>query len=196
MRSRSRRCCTRLAAARCSRMCWRRRTRPAPTIGRRGRPGPRTRWQQKRAHLRRRRRFSSRRERRGTAHAVLSARKAIARGADDILVMFADTPLVRAETLAKLRSALAEGAAVAVLGFQARRSARLRPAGDARRRTRRHPRRARCDAGRAQDRLLQWRPDGACRQARARHPRAASAMPMPKANTISPMRLPSPAIWG
>ena len=35
------------------------------------------------------------RERRGTAHAVLAAREAIARGADDILVMFADTPLVR-----------------------------------------------------------------------------------------------------
>src|SRR5262249_4599667 len=36
-------------------------------------------------------------ERRGTAHAVLSARKAIAEGADDILVVFADTPLVRCE---------------------------------------------------------------------------------------------------
>ena len=58
------------------------------------------------------------RERRGTAHAVLSARKAIARGADDILVMFSDTPLVRAETLSKLRAPLAKGAAVAVLGFK------------------------------------------------------------------------------
>jgi bifunctional UDP-N-acetylglucosamine pyrophosphorylase/glucosamine-1-phosphate N-acetyltransferase len=58
------------------------------------------------------------RERSGTAHAVLSARKAITRGADDILVMFADTPLVRTETLSKLRGALAEGAAVAVLGFK------------------------------------------------------------------------------
>jgi bifunctional UDP-N-acetylglucosamine pyrophosphorylase/glucosamine-1-phosphate N-acetyltransferase len=56
-------------------------------------------------------------ERLGTAHAVLSARKAIARKPDDILVMFADTPLVRAETLAKLRGAIADGAAVAVLGF-------------------------------------------------------------------------------
>jgi bifunctional UDP-N-acetylglucosamine pyrophosphorylase/glucosamine-1-phosphate N-acetyltransferase len=59
------------------------------------------------------------RERRGTAHAVLSARKAIMRGVDDILVIFADTPLVRAETLLKLRAALSEGAAVAVLGFNA-----------------------------------------------------------------------------
>ncbi len=57
------------------------------------------------------------RERLGTAHAVLAARKAIEAGADDILVMFADTPLVRPETLAKLRAALADGAAVAVLGF-------------------------------------------------------------------------------
>jgi len=57
-------------------------------------------------------------ERKGTAHAVLSARKAIAKGADDILVIFADTPLVRAETLVKLRRAIADGAAVAVLGFK------------------------------------------------------------------------------
>jgi len=57
-------------------------------------------------------------QRRGTAHAVLAARKAIARGADDILVMFADTPLVRPETLTGLRSALRRGAAVAVLGFR------------------------------------------------------------------------------
>jgi bifunctional UDP-N-acetylglucosamine pyrophosphorylase/glucosamine-1-phosphate N-acetyltransferase len=58
-------------------------------------------------------------ERRGTAHAVLAARKALARGADDILVVFADTPLLRTETLQTLRAALAEGAAVAVLGFRA-----------------------------------------------------------------------------
>src|SRR5690242_4719043 len=58
------------------------------------------------------------RERRGTAHAVLSARKALAGNADDVLVMFADTPLVRSETLSKLRWALADGAAVAVLAFK------------------------------------------------------------------------------
>ena len=58
------------------------------------------------------------RERRGTAHAVLSARKAIEQGADDILIIFADTPLVRAETLSKLRKTIGEGAAVAVLGFK------------------------------------------------------------------------------
>jgi bifunctional UDP-N-acetylglucosamine pyrophosphorylase / glucosamine-1-phosphate N-acetyltransferase len=56
-------------------------------------------------------------ERRGTAHAVLAAKPAIARKPDDILVIFADTPLLRPQTLAKLRAALA-GAAVAVLGFR------------------------------------------------------------------------------
>ncbi len=58
------------------------------------------------------------RERLGTAHAVLAARDAIAKGADDILVMFADTPLVRAETLTRLRAAIAAGAAVTALGFR------------------------------------------------------------------------------
>jgi bifunctional UDP-N-acetylglucosamine pyrophosphorylase/glucosamine-1-phosphate N-acetyltransferase len=57
-------------------------------------------------------------ERRGTAHAVLAARPAIERAAADILIAFGDTPLVRATTLEKLRVALADGAAVAVLGFR------------------------------------------------------------------------------
>ena len=57
------------------------------------------------------------RDRLGTAHAVLAARAAIEQGADDILVMFADTPLVRPQTLRLLRNALAKGAGVAVLGF-------------------------------------------------------------------------------
>jgi bifunctional UDP-N-acetylglucosamine pyrophosphorylase/glucosamine-1-phosphate N-acetyltransferase len=56
-------------------------------------------------------------QRLGTAHAVLAARAALERGFDDILVVFADTPLVRPETLRQLRAALAEGAAVAVAGF-------------------------------------------------------------------------------
>jgi len=56
-------------------------------------------------------------ERLGTAHAVLAARSALERGFDDILVVFADTPLVRAQTLQRLRAAIAEGAAVAVAGF-------------------------------------------------------------------------------
>jgi bifunctional UDP-N-acetylglucosamine pyrophosphorylase/glucosamine-1-phosphate N-acetyltransferase len=57
-------------------------------------------------------------ERRGTAHAVLMAKAAIARGADDVVVIFGDTPLLSAQTLQRLRMALAEGPSVAVLGFR------------------------------------------------------------------------------
>lgn len=56
-------------------------------------------------------------QRLGTAHAVLAARAALERGFDDILVVFADTPLIRPETLRKLRAAIANGAAIAVAGF-------------------------------------------------------------------------------
>jgi bifunctional UDP-N-acetylglucosamine pyrophosphorylase/glucosamine-1-phosphate N-acetyltransferase len=59
------------------------------------------------------------RERLGTAHAVLAARDAIARGADDLLVVFGDTPLISAATFARLRASLKKGAAIAVLGFRA-----------------------------------------------------------------------------
>jgi bifunctional UDP-N-acetylglucosamine pyrophosphorylase/glucosamine-1-phosphate N-acetyltransferase len=59
------------------------------------------------------------RERLGTAHAVLAARDAIARGADDLLVVFGDTPLISAETFARMRAPLKNGAALAVLGFRA-----------------------------------------------------------------------------
>ncbi|GJD49986.1 Bifunctional protein GlmU [Methylobacterium crusticola] len=58
-------------------------------------------------------------ERLGTAHAVLAARPALEAGADDVVVAFGDTPLVTAATLARLRAPLAEGAAVAVLAFEA-----------------------------------------------------------------------------
>jgi bifunctional UDP-N-acetylglucosamine pyrophosphorylase/glucosamine-1-phosphate N-acetyltransferase len=57
-------------------------------------------------------------ERRGTAHAVLAAKAAIARQFDDILIVYADTPLMRPQTLRLLRAPLGEGAAVAVLGFR------------------------------------------------------------------------------
>jgi len=59
------------------------------------------------------------RERLGTAHAVLAAREAIAAGADDILVAFGDTPLIDAHTFERMRVALKDGAALAVLGFRA-----------------------------------------------------------------------------
>ena len=59
------------------------------------------------------------RERLGTAHAVLAAREAIAHGADDLLVAFGDTPLISAETFARMRAPLAKGADLSVLGFRA-----------------------------------------------------------------------------
>jgi bifunctional UDP-N-acetylglucosamine pyrophosphorylase/glucosamine-1-phosphate N-acetyltransferase len=58
------------------------------------------------------------RERLGTAHAVLAARAALQKGADDVLIVFGDTPLIKPQTLATLRQALADGADVAVLGFR------------------------------------------------------------------------------
>ena len=58
-------------------------------------------------------------ERKGTAHATLAARAAIARGFDDILVTYADIPLISAQTLAALRDGLAGGARLVVLGFEA-----------------------------------------------------------------------------
>jgi bifunctional UDP-N-acetylglucosamine pyrophosphorylase/glucosamine-1-phosphate N-acetyltransferase len=60
------------------------------------------------------------RERLGTGHAVLSAREALAEKPDDVIVAYADTPLVTRETFAKLRAPLAEGAAVVVMAFEAK----------------------------------------------------------------------------
>ncbi len=63
--------------------------------------------------------FYVQQERRGgTAHAVLAAKAALARGAQDVVVAFADTPLITPQTIARLRGALAAGADVAVLGFR------------------------------------------------------------------------------
>jgi bifunctional UDP-N-acetylglucosamine pyrophosphorylase/glucosamine-1-phosphate N-acetyltransferase len=59
------------------------------------------------------------RERQGTAHAVLAARDMIARGADDLLIAFGDTPLISSTTFERLRAPLEKGAALAVLGFRA-----------------------------------------------------------------------------
>jgi bifunctional UDP-N-acetylglucosamine pyrophosphorylase / glucosamine-1-phosphate N-acetyltransferase len=57
-------------------------------------------------------------QRLGTAHAVLAARAAIARGYDDVLVMFGDTPLIDADALSKARARLAAGADIVVMGFR------------------------------------------------------------------------------
>jgi len=55
----------------------------------------------------------------GTADAVLAAREAIQSHDGDVLVLYADTPLLTAATLRALRGVLDEGAAVGVLGFTA-----------------------------------------------------------------------------
>ncbi|MEO1113102.1 MAG: bifunctional UDP-N-acetylglucosamine diphosphorylase/glucosamine-1-phosphate N-acetyltransferase GlmU [Pseudomonadota bacterium] len=57
-------------------------------------------------------------ERLGTAHAALAAREALRQPADDVLVLFGDTPLVTAETVLKVRRALSEGSDLVVLGFE------------------------------------------------------------------------------
>lgn len=58
-------------------------------------------------------------ERRGTAHAALAAREVLAAGFDDVIVAFADTPLIRPDTFGALRGELARGASVVALGFEA-----------------------------------------------------------------------------
>ena len=62
--------------------------------------------------------FYVQQERRGTAQAVLAAKAALVRGAQDVVVAFGDTPLITPQTIARLRGALAAGADVAVLGFR------------------------------------------------------------------------------
>ncbi len=56
---------------------------------------------------------------RGTADAVLAAREALAGHSGDVLVLYADTPLLPAEALKALLARLDTGAAIAVLGFDA-----------------------------------------------------------------------------
>jgi bifunctional UDP-N-acetylglucosamine pyrophosphorylase/glucosamine-1-phosphate N-acetyltransferase len=55
----------------------------------------------------------------GTAHAVLAARAVVERTPQDVIVLFGDTPLLRPETLEGVRAALAGGADIVVLGFEA-----------------------------------------------------------------------------
>lgn len=58
------------------------------------------------------------RARLGTAHAVLAAKAALAEGADDVVVLYGDAPMVNAVTLKKAREAIAGGLDVAVVGFR------------------------------------------------------------------------------
>ncbi|MDY8110031.1 bifunctional UDP-N-acetylglucosamine diphosphorylase/glucosamine-1-phosphate N-acetyltransferase GlmU [Fulvimarina sp. 2208YS6-2-32] len=57
-------------------------------------------------------------ERRGTGHAVLAARDALAEGFDDVVVLFGDTPLLSPDTIARARARLETGIAVCVIGFR------------------------------------------------------------------------------
>lgn len=54
----------------------------------------------------------------GTAHAALQAKEALAGFSGNILVCFGDCPMVKADTVRRLTSALEGGAKVAVLGFR------------------------------------------------------------------------------
>jgi len=56
----------------------------------------------------------------GTAHAALSARAALTKAqGGDVLIVFADTPLLEAQSLTRMRTALAQGADLVVGGFHA-----------------------------------------------------------------------------
>ncbi len=55
----------------------------------------------------------------GTADAVKAAATAIAAHTGDVIVLYADTPLIESATIDRLRATLDAGAAVAVLGFEA-----------------------------------------------------------------------------
>ncbi|MEM1371780.1 MAG: bifunctional UDP-N-acetylglucosamine diphosphorylase/glucosamine-1-phosphate N-acetyltransferase GlmU [Pseudomonadota bacterium] len=58
-------------------------------------------------------------EAKGTAHAVLAAEAALADHVGDVVVLYADTPLVTRGTLDRLLDRLEAGDGVAVLGFEA-----------------------------------------------------------------------------
>ena len=101
----------------------------------------------------------------------------------DVLVLYADTPLLPHATLAQLRARLDDGAGMAVLGFEAGRSDRLRPSA--------HGRRRRLDAIRedkdasaagAPRAPLQLRRHGLPLRRSARRPGAPSATRTPRAN--------------
>jgi bifunctional UDP-N-acetylglucosamine pyrophosphorylase/glucosamine-1-phosphate N-acetyltransferase len=55
----------------------------------------------------------------GTADAVKAARQALDKFDGQVLVLYGDTPLLRGETIAKVRAELQSGADVVVIGFQA-----------------------------------------------------------------------------
>src|SRR4051812_41220256 len=66
-------------------------------------------------------------DRLGTAHAVLAARDAIARGVGDLLIAFGDTPLISAGALSRPRAPPPQSAASSAPGFPAPPPPRHRP---------------------------------------------------------------------
>jgi bifunctional UDP-N-acetylglucosamine pyrophosphorylase/glucosamine-1-phosphate N-acetyltransferase len=67
-------------------------------------------------------RYFEQKDRLGTAHAVLMARPALEHEAGAVLVLYGDTPLVTPGSLKRLARGLENGAAMAVMGFNAKDS--------------------------------------------------------------------------
>jgi bifunctional UDP-N-acetylglucosamine pyrophosphorylase / glucosamine-1-phosphate N-acetyltransferase len=65
-------------------------------------------------------RFFEQKDRLGTAHAVLMARPALEHEPGSVLVLYGDTPLVTPDSLKRLARGLENGAAMAVMGFNAK----------------------------------------------------------------------------
>jgi bifunctional UDP-N-acetylglucosamine pyrophosphorylase/glucosamine-1-phosphate N-acetyltransferase len=65
-------------------------------------------------------RFFEQKERLGTAHAVLMARPALEHETGPVLVLYGDTPLITPDCLTRLTRALENGAAMAVMGCNAK----------------------------------------------------------------------------
>jgi bifunctional UDP-N-acetylglucosamine pyrophosphorylase/glucosamine-1-phosphate N-acetyltransferase len=59
-------------------------------------------------------------EQRGTADAVKAAQDAFSRCAGGVIVLYGDTPLLRTETIDRLRNELDDGADIVVVGFEAK----------------------------------------------------------------------------
>ena len=181
----ARRCCTPSPAAR----CWRTRSPRPARRARRGSPWWwRPAWRRcapRRSGSRRASRCSSRRRRPAPAMRVLAARPALERHQGDVIVLFADTPLVEAATLRRLVAALDAGAGIAALGFEAPDATGYgRLLLDAQGRVHRDPRAQRRQRSRAPHRPVQRRRHGLPRARPGRPARRASATATPRASTI------------
>jgi bifunctional UDP-N-acetylglucosamine pyrophosphorylase/glucosamine-1-phosphate N-acetyltransferase len=65
-------------------------------------------------------RLFEQRDRLGTAHAVLTARDALANIKGPVVILYGDTPLVTPEGLVKLAASLDSGASLSIMGFHAK----------------------------------------------------------------------------